>query len=101
MTAGDASFVLFTELYTRVARSDLRIFFSLLPLSFSSDQFKISAGRLNSLEVLPDPSAVCLHILWSTIQGEFVYIHIHIHSVYGFIDEQDQPRNTCVPACYQ
>ena len=62
MTAGDASFVLFTELYTRVARSDLRIFFNLVPFSFSSDQFKISAGRLNSLEVLPDPSAVCLHI---------------------------------------
>ena len=100
MTAGDASFVLFTELYTRVARSDLRIFFNLLPFSFSSDQFKISAGRLNSLEVLPDPSAVCLHILWSTIHGALVYIHIHVYYVYTdlLMNKSNHVILVCLPA---
>jgi len=100
MTAGDASFVLFTELYTRVARSDLRIFFNLLPFSFSSDQFKISAGRLNSLEVLPDPSAVSLRILWSTIHGALVHIHIHVHSVYTdlLMNKGSHVILVCLPA---
>jgi hypothetical protein len=64
----DQSGVVFTELYTYVARSDLRIYFQhmqqgqLMALNVTSQRFSISAGVLQSIAVSPDsdPSSVCM-----------------------------------------
>ena len=68
VASGSVSTVRFTELYTYIARSDLRLVFRHLrngvPTGFNatSDRFAISAGRLHSIEVATDPSKVCLSL---------------------------------------
>ena len=62
--ADQLSTVVFTELYTFVARSDLRLHFRHLQMGAftgmdaTSNVFKISAGRLQRLSVVRDPSTV-------------------------------------------
>ena len=62
--AQQLSTVLFTELYTYIGRSDLRLHFRHLQfgafavMNTTSNAFKISAGRLQELRVVQSPSMV-------------------------------------------
>jgi hypothetical protein len=68
------STVLFTELYTYIGRSDLRLHFRHLQLgaftviNVTSNAFKISAGRLQELRVIQSPNMVS-SCTWSYNDG--------------------------------
>ena len=94
VTINELSVVRFTELYTYVARSDLRLFFihvqfgAFTNINVTSDRFAISSGRLKTIRIINDLSTArgCHRCpAGNHLAGNAVNVSVSLHDAYDNI----------------